>query len=1448
MTMEPLHLGRAEAGANADSATAGMTPADGTSAVRGYAALGIDVGSVNVKVCGLGVGGGAEHAVVQHDGDVESALDRALAALRAGGPLGPATLATGGAGRKRVDTPDVIAPLAIEAGLGALGLRPRAVVSVGGEDLVVYILDERAQVQSTYAGNKCASGTGEFFRQQLGRMDLDLDDLDAVTAGAQALKLSARCSVFMKSDCTHRLNKGEATKGDIALSLSKVMADKVGEFLIRAKVRSGEVVLVGGVTDNRHFVRFLREAWPQVTFVIPAEARFFEAFGAAHLAGSMGRPLPPPGERLRAAAATEGTPFEPLASAAPRVTYYPSRRGAFRPDGEYILGVDGGSTTTKVALIDAESLEIAAAYYGRTHGDPVAALKHCLVEVDAQLGGARPRITLAATTGSSRELLGVFLETEGVYNEIIAHAAGTTYFAPDVDTLFEIGGQDAKYVLLNNGVPIDYAMNEACSAGTGSFLEESAAGDLRIERAEDIGPIALEAAAPLKFGEHCSAFINSDIRKAIQTGADRADIVAGLVFSIVSNYLNRVVGNRPVGEHIALQGGVAKNPAVPLAFAQLVGKPVSVPPDPELMGCFGVARLALEKHRAGLLATGSFDLQALAAKEIQTVGEFTCQACDNRCPIRNLSVDGHRYPFGGRCSKFTGARRSLPGSERDAVDHVAWRHDEVFARSAPDPASFRPRTDRTVGVPRALSVHSLWPLYSRFFHELGVRAVLSDRIAPEGVARQESSYCFPLEIAHGAIQDLIDRRVDFLFLPHFRDMPSMESGKVHACTCPLTQGLPYLARQAFGVDENVLRPVVSFKAGWQACRPEFEQVAERLGFGAAEGGRAFDQAVGQYRAHLDRYRQRGREVMDEIRSHPERLYVGLFGRPYNAFTRDANMGIPRKFTSRGVTVVPFDMIYDESADIFPNMYWYYGQQDMKAAEIVRQTPNLYLSWISNFSCAPDSFMLHYLRWMMGRKPYLVLEIDSHTADAGLDTRIEAFLDIVDSFRREGLQAPPARPGRRYRVETGTKTPAVVDQRSGERLSLHDPRVTFVWPSFGDLASPAMAAATRKQGVHAEHMPVPTARSTQLARNVASGKECIPALIVLGSVLEYVASRPPRRPDEALLVAIPTTLGPCRTGQYHVFYDRLFDELGLDNLALFVSGDDSTYGELGPGFSKDLWRAILVSDYFTDIRSGIRLCAADVDEGLAVFDRAWQDVVEALEQEPRALTAALGRAAEAFKAIPRRRDLDDVKKVLVVGEIYVRRDTFSVFELSEHLISQGIFPKLAGISEWIYYTNWARAYEMDADRARNGWLSALRPGTLAERVGVGLEGWWTRRAEEEVRGLLDPTGLVPHGVHDFGAAMESGGRLFVSPEMQSEAMVSPAVAGAAMQDGYAGIAIIAPFGCLPGRVIEGVYAPWARAHGYPVIALENDGQPYPPNVVARLEVFAQNVERYERPGL
>ncbi len=387
--------------------------------------LGIDIGSVSVKACLMEANGDRRSAVITHDGDLETALSEAFGQVGARHGDSPLSMVTGGTGRKRLRLPDLIAPLAIEAGIAALGIRPRAVVSMGGEDLVVYLLNDAGHIQTSYAGNKCASGTGEFFRQQLGRMALSLEDLDHAVAGAKVVNLSSRCSVFMKSDCTHRLNKGEATRGDIALSLSKVMADKVAEFLLKARVSDGEVLLIGGVTRNRHIVSFLRERYPQITFLVPETAPYFEAFGAAIAARSGGVPLPEERGLMKARNHTDYGFYQPFDSSRDRVTYHAARRGTPRADATYILGIDGGSTTTKAVLMDSDTMEIVAAHYGRTHGDPVKALKKSLREIRTQIGDLKPRIVLAATTGSSRELLGVFAGTDGVYNDIIAHAVGT---------------------------------------------------------------------------------------------------------------------------------------------------------------------------------------------------------------------------------------------------------------------------------------------------------------------------------------------------------------------------------------------------------------------------------------------------------------------------------------------------------------------------------------------------------------------------------------------------------------------------------------------------------------------------------------------------------------------------------------------------------------------------------------------------------------------------------------------------------------------------------------------------------------------------------------------------------------------------------------------------------------------------------------------------------------
>ena len=1311
---------------------------------------------------------------------------------------------------------------------------------MGGEDLIVYRLDETGKIVNNFSGNKCASGTGEFLKQQLARMDMTLADIERVSDQAKVYPLSTRCSVFMKSDCTHRLNKREATKDDIVLSLSDVMAVKVIDFLKRAKVTSGRVVLTGGITLNRHIVRFIREKAPDIEFIIPETAAVFEAAGAASLAAAMGSALPAV-ENLLKPNVIRFDNHDALKKWQNKVKTFEKGEGKVKAGRAYILGVDGGSTTTKACLVDMETNEIAASHYGRTHGDPVKALKECLriiqEKVVADTGSKALDIRLVSTTGSSREILGVFLETPGVYNEIIAHATGTTFFDKDVETIFEIGGQDAKYVLLKNGVPIDYAMNEACSAGTGSFLEESASGDLSIHSAVAIGPIAINADRPLKFGEHCSAFINSDIRKAVQQGASKENITAGIIGSIAANYLNRVVGNRTIGGKIFLQGGVAKNPAVPLAFAMQLDKEILVPPSPELMGCFGVALLAKNKAAAGQLAEQKTEIDALLEREIVYERIFTCNACENRCPIQVLLVGGNKYMFGGRCNKYTNMRKAV--ADVPIFDYVEKRQHLLFEEFAAPGAGQAAHRNYTVGIPRAFSVHTLYPLYSNFFYELGIRTMLSTEVAHEGVARAESTYCFPAEIAHGAVQDCLDKGADYVLLPHFRDMPSYER-EVHANFCPITQALPYYVDKAFpDIDKSRWLPlVVSFKFGDEKALELFCQMTKRLGIGPEETRRAFEAALAKQRACGDRLKELGKEALEEARK-AERPVIAILGRPYNAFTAEANMGIPRKFTTRGYSVIPFDILPFDDEKIFANMYWYYGQQDVKASNFLKKEDNIYVTYITNFSCAPDSFILHYLKWAMGQKPFLVLELDSHSADAGVDTRVEAFLDIIDGYRakKEALEAERYDNGWRFQQSDLS----VHNDKTGEKLDVrNNKRVKVLLSNMGAISTEYVAAALRGIGINSEALPVATVKTVQVARAHASGKECVPSHLVLGSALQFFASSSYRK-DELYLLFVPITTGPCRTGQYFVYYENLFRDLRMENVVVFILSADNSYTELGPSFAKEIWTGFVLADYLKDIETALKATAQDPKAAAASFEKSWRQVMRAVEHNPKQIWKELRNVAAEVKRIPLKRKLADCPKVLVVGEIYVRRDDFAVGELTDLMSERGLVVKVAGISEWIHYLDFVREYALKK-------LIKLRePGNRAKLFKLRIEEMWKHHVEKKTLAILGGTGLIPDTPHDMRTIMKYTQEHFVNLELNSEIAVSSGSAAAAMEAGYSGIVNISPFACLIGRVIEGIFTPWARERNYPMLSVEVDGNLLPPNIVNKLNIFIVNVLRFRDGG-
>ncbi|MDH5563199.1 MAG: acyl-CoA dehydratase activase, partial [Nitrospirota bacterium] len=1150
--------------------------------------IGVNIGALTVKVAALR-GETRSARVVAHQGRPLQVLDEILATPEF------ADAEYFGVSGQLGHIPEVAA---IQRALGEVEGTFDAVVCLGGESFLVYLLVD-GKITNVLSHNKCAAGSGEFFVQQIGRMGLEMDEAIQRSFSGKVVPLASRCSVHCKSDITHKLNRNEATAEDILHTLHDSMSNKVIALLEKGTQAPKRVLLIGGVTRNAAMLAALREKLPDTEFVVLPESSWFEAWGSALIARDEPIYTSP---NISAQADLGHLP--PLQRYADRVTIIPPLPYQAPPDGMMVLGVDAGSTTTKAVLLDPATYGVVASHYARTQGDPVGATRECLKALVDQIGN-RP-VGLVGTTGSARELAGAYLGTEYVYNEISAHAAGASHFDAGVDTIFEIGGQDSKYIYLRNGVPIDYAMNNACSAGTGSFLEESAHGDLGIA-VSDIADIALRASSPVHFKATCAAFINSDIRIAQQGGHPRDNIVAGLVYAIASNYLNRVKGPRYVGKKVFLQGGVALNHAIGHAFAHSIGRDVVIPPSPELLGALGVALLAFQRS-GGALGTAT-NLLTLAEPEMTLAGRFTCGACAMYCSIDRFIVAGRRFPFGGRCSLFESVWKrkvrtvaapdlvekraklifhSAPPPLATAPDEKGGKHTDWGVKRAFDSAKSLVETSlghsnhvtagvlekrQRIGIPRALMTHSLYPLYSTFFSALGMEVVLSD-VDPRGDLKSNAGFCFPTQIAHGAVLDLSRKKLELVFLPQVTRMPHLNSCR-ECYLCPITQACPYFMSKAFS-DIRFLSPVLDFVNGYEACDGLVNMAVADLNMPRELAQQAWHAAVQAQTESERALRDLGQSALKEAVASGKPAIL-LAGHSYSAFTQEASQSVGKKLSSMGVPAIPADCLASIEEG---STSWHFANQILNAMAVTKKHPNLFLLCISNFSCTIDAFTHSVLSSEMGAKPYLILEIDAHTADAGVQTRLEAFLDIVQNYRE--AQTSSGKPF----VPSRLTPEGQILRANGEQVPLTDPRVKIYFPNFSDYHTHAAAMSAGWLGLHVGDI-IPLDRS-QLDRGLqhTSGRECLPLPICIGQLLQVHEQR---RPGEIAGFYMIRGGAPCVTDCYMGYFDRFIAEQRLADTFLFSPGPENKYGGFDlASLSKHLLPTMHVADILVEIEQVLRV--------------------------------------------------------------------------------------------------------------------------------------------------------------------------------------------------------------------------------------------------------------------
>jgi predicted CoA-substrate-specific enzyme activase len=675
------------------------------------------------------------------------------------------------------------------------------------------------------------------------------------------------------------------------------------------------------------------------------------------------------------------------------------------PEGrpEVFLGIDIGSVSTNFAVTDWDGNLLKEIYVG-TQGRPVQVVTDGLQALRDEFGDTIS-IRGVGTTGSGRELIGELVGADTVQDEITAHKTGSTfisrrYFDAAVDTIFEIGGQDSKFIGLENGVVTDFAMNDACAAGTGSFLEEQAER-LGIRIKGEFAEMALSSSAPVRMGERCTVFMEQDLNNYLYRGARKNDLVAGLAYSVVMNYLNRVVRGRKIGETIYFQGGTAYNDAVAAAFSQVLGRTIIVPPHNGVIGAIGMALLARDKVRATKEATTfrGFDLSNVDYKR----REFVCKGCSNYCDMQEIRIGESRTYWGDKCSeKYRKAART---GTKPVIDDLVARRIEWMDRLVAETPASGPRG--TVGFPRAMYFHERFPFWKGVLTRMGFGVKVSPRtdkaIAREGFERTVAEPCYPIQVAHGHVGALLASGVDFLFLPN---VINSETAHTHTASqfCPWGQTLPFVMASVpkweKELRQKLLSPTVRFRDGEKYIVEDLFDCFGPLGVSRKEIREGIRDGYRE-QAKLGRFLEfAGAEAIERVEKAGADAIV-LLGRPYNLYDRDVNLNIPAKLRDQyGGNVIPIDFLPVDDIDIRDvndNMFWNYGRKIIAAGKWCRNRPKFHMIYITNFKCGPDSFVRHFITRASG-SPYLTLQFDGHGNDAGYVTRCEAYLDSKGVLR------------------------------------------------------------------------------------------------------------------------------------------------------------------------------------------------------------------------------------------------------------------------------------------------------------------------------------------------------------------------------------------------------------------------------------------------------------------
>jgi activator of 2-hydroxyglutaryl-CoA dehydratase/predicted nucleotide-binding protein (sugar kinase/HSP70/actin superfamily) len=1415
-------------GWRAEGAAAAAAPENRAAGARRY--LGIDIGAETIKVVELVQEQGGLHwrrrKLAEHGKEPGRVL---LELLSEFGWESVSGAAVSGRLSRQVNLPRVPAKQAQARACHYLrNGEPTTVISIGSHGFSV--LELRANRLDVFRENsRCSQGTGNFLRQLTERFDLTVEAASEMCADVQQpAALSGRCPVILKTDMTHLANKGEDRARILAGLFDAVCANVL--VLLKPRQCPPQVVLIGGVSRSRRvqrqFAEHLARNGLQLRPLEGDDGLFFEALGCAMIAAEQNRGVPPLAQLLGPPLQAKFEQVAPLGSALGLVRRMPAPPMPTPAGGarDLLLGFDIGSTGSKLVAMDAATRGLVWQGYRQTGGDPVGAAQALLRQFVEGPFGSFPVLALGVT-GSGREIVGSLLttcyggEVVFVLNEIVAHAEGALHYDQRVDTIFEIGGQDAKYIRLAGGRVVDCAMNEACSAGTGSFIEEQGRKFASIQDVVQMGTEALAAPWGVSLGQHCSVFMAEVIDEAVAAGAGQQSIIAGLYDSIIQNYLNRVKGSRSVGQVIFCQGMPFSSAALAAAVARQTGSQVIIPPNPGTVGALGIALLA--RREVDWAGRPPLDLPRFLGARVERKDTFVCKStvgcggAGNKCRIDSLKtvVSGQRQGFnwGGGCSLYDkGARKKkLPDRAPDPFREREELVEELIRNCPPRPGAKR------VAITDEFTLKGLLPFFASYFYELGLDVAFhtgaDQAVLKHGIQEANVPFCAPMQLYHGLVSKMAEAGADWLFMPMVRMLSRVADEKL-AKTCPIVQGSADIIRWCLDglAAAKVLSPVIDIGRD-NLDSPEFQESCRRLAAGLGLDGGRWRQAHARAKDVQLRFEQQcleiGRRALGFC-AERQLAAVVVLGRPYTIYNRVLNSNVPALLREQGAVGIPLDCYAVEAeAPLFAEMYWSYGQRILRAAHQLRRRQGVYSLYASNYACGPDSFNLHFYAYIMEGKPFAIIETDGHSGDAGTKTRVEAFLHCV----REDMQRTGAarQPTDFRQLSLGRMTAAQLRQR-GDRVLI---------PNMG-LNSEVVAACLRGIGVRAESLPQPDYDAVRLGRRHTSGKECLPMTITLGGLLQQVQAA--KDPQERLVYLMPRAQGPCRFGIYNLLNQVVLDRLGLrERVRIWAPVETGYFDDLPGGFKMLVVAGVMGADFLLEGLLEVRPVEARRGAADAVFHRYRRALLELLERQARedlstasslwqvatgrlfGVRALMSQAAGELAAVRSERE---VPTVLVAGEIYLRCEPFSNDFVIAKLEARGLRARLAPFHEWLDYV----AYEHCADAAGLG---------LAPRV----DGF----VQEHIRGLVheamrQPLRWPPRAtIADVLAAA----RPYVREDLRGEAVLT---VGGAVHDWRGGhidaVVSVGPLECMPNKIAEAQFFQVAVKEGLLSLTLSLNGDP------------------------